>query len=237
MSCLVSSRLRITGAQLTDMEVDILADALRRNSTVESLDLSNNALRADACRSLQQTFRSNTCSLTSLCLDNTKIGDEGVVLLLDAIAESQLEYLSVRSCRITTAGCEAVSNIATDRQKRPRNLKALLLGGNMLKDDGLTALRPLFSQSVGLQLLELAHVGATDKGAEALAAAMSDAMLYLLTLDLGGNQIGRDGQSALVRAIQKHQTLLHFRVADWEIASSEITALRLLGTYGFASVQ
>ncbi|XP_026053786.1 NACHT, LRR and PYD domains-containing protein 12-like [Carassius auratus] len=151
----------LSGCNLTDQCCESVATALKLNSSLRELDLSNNDLK-----------------------------DSGGKLLFDALKspKCQLEILRLSICNFTDQCCES---LASALQSSNSCLKELDLSNNDLKDSGVKLIADaLKSPNCKLEKLRLSGCMVTKEGCSHLASALSLTSSHLRELDLSYNYPG-----------------------------------------------
>ncbi|XP_048051929.1 NACHT, LRR and PYD domains-containing protein 12-like isoform X2 [Megalobrama amblycephala] len=215
--------LMLWGCNITAEVCDALTSALRSNSHLRELDLSENKIgdegltllsdglkdphcklenlwlsqcniTAEGCAALTSALRSNS-HLRELDLSGNKIGDEGLMLLSDGLKDPhcKLEKLTLNSCNITVEGCAAL----TSALRSNSHLRELYLTVNKIGDKGLMLLSDgLKDPHCKLEKLELWMCYFAAEGCAALASALRSNS-HLRELDLFMNIIGDEGLTLL----------------------------------------
>ncbi|XP_051763715.1 NACHT, LRR and PYD domains-containing protein 12-like isoform X4 [Ctenopharyngodon idella] len=215
--------LMLWGCDITAEGCAALASALRSNSLLRELDLSENKIGGqgltllsdelkdphckleklwlsqcnitdEGCAALTSALRSNS-HLTELNLSENKIGDEGLMLLSDGLMDPhcKLENLMLSRCNITAEGCAALASALRSNS----HLRELNLSGNIIGDGGLTLLSDgLKDPHCKLEKLWLFDCNITAEGCAALASALRSNS-HLRELNLSGNIIGDGGLTLL----------------------------------------
>ncbi|KAJ8575981.1 hypothetical protein ON010_g3231 [Phytophthora cinnamomi] len=184
--------------KLTDEHVAALAAALKENSALVEVDLSDNGLTQASCASLAKGLRENK-TLKVLRIENNKCQDEGAVLLADELAahNTTLTYLDLGNNALTSVGMTPLL--------KAQSLKQLHLFNNKL-GEGLSELLPaLLANSV----IETFGIGANQLH-EMLSVTLFNAVHShpsLKTLEMGGNTLGQEGHSALDRLKEANPSL------------------------------
>ena len=144
-------------------------------------------------------------SLKNLELSHNRIGNPGVVALVDVLrtATPQLRWLWLDYNAIGEAGAAALRDWLTSESDAPASLVTLGLGGNLLGDAGARVMSELIERNGMLTELRLKGNAIGDAVAEALAAALkTNSSLTKLFLD--GNQFSETAQSTLRAAAPAH---------------------------------
>ncbi|XP_051764057.1 NACHT, LRR and PYD domains-containing protein 12-like isoform X44 [Ctenopharyngodon idella] len=229
-----------------------LASALRSNSLLRELNLSDNIIggpgltllsdglkdphckleklrlwgcyiTAEGCAALASALRSNS-HLRELDLTWNKIGDECLMLLSDGLKDPhcKLETLKLFDCNITAEGCAALASALRSNS----HLRELNLSGNIIGDGGLTLLSDgLKDPHCKLEKLRLEDCNITAEGCAALASALRSNS-HLRELDLTDNIIGGGGLTLLSDGLKDpHCKLEKLRLEDCNITAEGCAAL------------
>ncbi|XP_051763893.1 NACHT, LRR and PYD domains-containing protein 12-like isoform X27 [Ctenopharyngodon idella] len=229
-----------------------LASALRSNSLLRELNLSDNIIggpgltllsdglkdphckleklrlwgcyiTAEGCAALASALRSNS-HLRELDLTWNKIGDECLMLLSDGLKDPhcKLETLKLFDCNITAEGCAALASALRSNSL----LRELDLTGNIIGGGGLTLLSDgLKDPHCKLEKLWLSQCNITDEGCAALASALRSNS-HLRELNLSGNIIGDGGLTLLSDGLKDpHCKLEKLRLEDCNITAEGCAAL------------
>ncbi|XP_044177994.1 NLR family CARD domain-containing protein 3-like isoform X2 [Acropora millepora] len=228
--------------------------ALRVNTSLTSLDLSQNSIGVEGASSLSQTLRVNT-SLTSLCLYWNSIGDDGASSLSEALrVNTSLTSLDLYGNSIGDEGASSLSGAL----RVNTSLTSLNLGQNSIGDEGASSVSEALRVNTSLTSLNLSENSIGVEGGSSLSEALrvntSLTSLYLCvnsigvegassfsetlrvntsltSLDLTGNSIGVEGASSLSEALRVNTSLTSLYLARNSIgvegASSLSEALRV----------
>eukprot|EP01122_Echinamoeba_exundans_P014977 TRINITY_DN6928_c0_g1_i1.p1 TRINITY_DN6928_c0_g1~~TRINITY_DN6928_c0_g1_i1.p1 ORF type:complete len:617 (+),score=100.07 TRINITY_DN6928_c0_g1_i1:256-2106(+) len=208
----------------------VLAEAIRTNSTLQSLDLGRTRLWGESLSMICKSLQSNS-ALTSLHLPENNFGppsgaatelakaletnqtlktlnlykssieQEGVIQIILALMQNQtLEHLDLGHCELRKKGYETISELL----KKNRALKSVFLPGSFGGDDGALAIAEALRVNATLETLNLFDNIITDAGVKSLAEALK-LNQSLTQLDLGRNKISEIGgeflQSSLVDTV------------------------------------
>eukprot|EP01012_Entosiphon_sulcatum_P034917 TRINITY_DN4432_c0_g1_i2.p1 TRINITY_DN4432_c0_g1~~TRINITY_DN4432_c0_g1_i2.p1 ORF type:complete len:912 (+),score=193.61 TRINITY_DN4432_c0_g1_i2:568-3303(+) len=220
-------------AYYTNLSAMILADALRTNTVVRTLDLSNNYVGADGARGLAEMLKSNQW-ITKLDLSGNPVTDEGARALLDSLANND----SVVELLLVDAGVSSRMVTAVERacilNKQPTKVKHLLaelhrdspevteitlteLADNVVSDLDKYKLPRLVDTAIGLLAqalqgnttvtkLNFSFQQITDVGARHLAELLR-VNRALRSINLAHNLITNEGVKALLSALRLNDTI------------------------------
>ena len=200
--------------------------ALRVNTSLTSLDLSNNSIGDEGASSLSDALRVNT-SLTSLNLPGNSIGDEGASSLSEALrVNTSLTSLDLSNNSIGVEGASSLS----EALRVNTSLTSLNLRYNPIGGEGASSLSEALRVNTSLTTLYLFLNSIGDEGASSLSEALR-VNTSLTSLDLSNNSIGVEGASSLSEALRVNTSLtslnLRYNPISGEGASSLSEALRV----------
>ncbi|XP_031241108.1 NACHT, LRR and PYD domains-containing protein 4 isoform X2 [Mastomys coucha] len=204
----VLKHLVLANCSLSEQCWDLLSEVLRRNKTLNHLDISSNDLKdeglkvlcgalslpdsvlislsmryclitATGCQDLAEVLRNNQ-NLRSLQVSNNKIEDAGVKLLCDAIKHPNchLQNIGLEACALTGACCEDLASTFT----HCNTLWGINLLENALDHSGLVVLfKALKQQQCTLHVLGL-RITDFDKETQEFLIAEEEKIPYLRIL-------------------------------------------------------
>ncbi|KAG9061306.1 hypothetical protein KI688_007284 [Linnemannia hyalina] len=225
-----------------------LAETLKTNSTLTTLNLRDNSIGDNGAQALSAALKINS-TLTILDLGHNSIGDNGAQALSEALnTNSTLTTLNLYINSITDNGAKALS----EALKTNSTLTTLNLGHNSIRENGVKALAEalktnstlttlnLYTNWIGvngvqalsealeinstLTTLDLAYSGIGENGVKALAEALKTNST-LTTLNLGHNSIGDNGAQALSEALKTNSTLTTLKLYTNSIGDNGVQAL------------
>ena len=176
-----------------------LAEAIRLNRTLTHLDLSANDIGDLGTEVICKALQSNHV-MTHLILYGNTIGNSGAVALAEALKSpaTQLSYLHLDGCRITTFGVEILAGaLQTNRSLTHLNLATLSISSSA------TALAEALQLNRTLTHLDLSHNQISDTGAIQLAQTLLDKNNTLAHLNLMSNNINAEGKAKLELVSEK----------------------------------
>ncbi len=147
--------------------VTILATAVGKSRTLQTLDLQQNQITDAGAKALAAAVEKSG-TLQTLSLDNNQITDAGAIALATAVENSiTLQTLHLYNNQITDAGAIALAAAVGNS----RTLQALYLSDNQITDAGAIALATAVEKSIALQTLSLSNNSISDTGVSAIIAA------------------------------------------------------------------
>ncbi|KAF9961236.1 hypothetical protein BGZ72_004377 [Mortierella alpina] len=178
-------------------ELELLAEALKTNSTLATLDLNNTSTLDEGAVLIAEALKLNA-SLTALNLRGNSIGRIGAKALAEALKiNSNLANLSLQGNSIGDHGAKALA----EALKINSSLTTLDLQKNSIGDHGATELAAALKTNSTLTTLELQHNSIWFKGFLEFSEAIK-ANSTLVTLDLQKNKIGAARAKALAEALK-----------------------------------
>ena len=182
--------------------VKALADCLKHNTNLQTLNLHSNKIYGDVTKALADCLKHHT-NLQALDLHSNIIGSDGAKALADCLRHhTNLQTLDLHSNIIGSDGAKALA----DCLKHHTNLQTLHLDYNNIGSDGAKALADCLKHHTNLQTLNLHSNNIGSDGAKALADCLKH-HTNLQTLILSSNNIGSDGAKALADCLKHHTNL------------------------------
>ncbi|XP_053985512.1 leucine-rich repeat-containing protein 74B-like [Hylaeus volcanicus] len=200
---LLSSEINLQYYGVDPRIIRPLCEALMENTTVQTINLTENWLSEDACYHLTDLLLRNSF-VNTLLLSGCRIGAKGVERLQDGISNNTtLIRLDLSNCNIGAEGLDYVATSVCNSS----SLESLSLNDNHLDEFCVDALQKLVSCSDTLQQLELSwnslYTAVTwrklSKGIENSVA--------LADLDLSWNALGKECVPYLRQLLVRSPTL------------------------------
>ena len=149
---------------------EYIFDALKKNTSLTSLDLGGNNIGAAGAKYIFYALKENT-SLTTLYLRDNNIGAAGAKYIADALKENtSLTTLYLSSNNIGDAGAKYIA----DALKENTSLTTLDLFGNNIGDAGAKDIAEALKVNTSLTSLDLINNNIGSAGAKAIADALKD---------------------------------------------------------------
>ena len=216
--------------QLKPVECLGVANLLKSQKELVSLDLNNSDLVSLGCKQICLLLKSSDNKLCRLNLSNNRIEDEGVEYLAEALTHSNCKLnninlsknfisdkgvmhlakaLTKSNCKLNrlnlssgNIGKEGVMYLAKVLTDRNCKLNSLNLSSNYISDDGAKHLAgALTNGNCKLNSLVLSFGNLSPEGVKHLATALTDSSCKLKSLDLSGNTIRGEGVKHLTKAL------------------------------------
>ena len=173
-----------------------LSEALRLNTSLTSLDLPLNFICNKEASSLSEALIVNT-SLTSLGLSQNYIFAEGAFFLSEALkVNNSLTSLDLSDNSIADDGANSLS----EALKVNASITVLNLSDNRIKNEGANSLSEALKVNASITILNLSGNRIKNEGANSLSEALR-LNSCLTSLDLSGNRIKNEGANCLSEAL------------------------------------
>lgn len=225
---------------IKEEEVELLADALKENNHLTSLQLSTtlkDPIGITGIRALFQSIKSNH-HLHSLKLLHINMNEEIAQILAETLkGHRSLSSLTLSNCHLDAKGLPFIA----DALKNHSILARLSLSSNQLKIEGAQLIAEILKENKYLTSLDLSSNDIGIEGAEALITSLKEnphlthlnlafnhleakgATLitqllkensYLLSLDISHNNIGVEGTKAIAEELKKNQSLAFLNLSN-----------------------
>ena len=219
-SCLKLQNLDLSERFVSEGDVVLVAEALKVNSTLTKLCLSDNGIGDQGATGLTEALKVNS-ALTVLDLDYNGIGDQGATGLAEALkVNSALTMLALDDNGIGGQGATGLA----DALKVNSTLTWLNLNGNGIGDQGATGLSKVLIVNSALTVLDLEDNGIGDQGGTGLAEALK-VNSALTELNLTNNRIGDQGATDLAEALKVNSALTELYLTVNRIGDQGATGL------------
>ncbi|NXA41590.1 NLRC3 protein, partial [Eudromia elegans] len=197
-----------------------LAEALLTNHRLTTLHLQKNSIGTHGARKIAEALKQN-CSLKELILSSNCVGDDGSVALAEALkVNHSLQSLDLQSNSISNAGVTALTwALCFNKGLINLNLRENSIG----KEGGPAIARALRTNST-LRKLDLAANLLHDEGVKAIALAMKENRA-LTSLHLQWNFIQAKAVTALAQALQSNSSLASLDLQENTIGDEGMAAL------------
>eukprot|EP00756_Hemistasia_phaeocysticola_P000313 Hpha_TRINITY_DN10216_c0_g1::TRINITY_DN10216_c0_g1_i1::g.35066::m.35066 len=224
------TKLHLQASSATDVSVGSLADSLRANTVVTSVDLRGNLIEAPGAHAIAECLTVNT-KLTSLDLSDNGISSLGCVALVEALkCNNSITSLSVDGNALVNAKDRAQLQTLVTLNQKPPDLKAAVLavrsggpriidlsydpraqcqaGGSPAEQLDCWAAEVLAEALVGnrtVEVLNMCDQHVADRGARAFAE-MLRRNEKLDRLNLFANAVTDEGCRAIIAALEANNT-------------------------------
>ena len=175
-----------------------LAECLKFNTSLKTLNLNGNVIDADGAAALGQCLE-NTTSLTTLSLNGNGIGVEGAATLGKCLQYNK--SLTMLNLHLNAYGGDGAAAVG-ECLKHNTSLRTLNLHLNENNGDGAASLGECLKHNKSLKTLNLHLNGNGYHGAVAALVECLKCNTSLRTLNLDGNGIADDGPDALILCLR-----------------------------------
>lgn len=191
--------------------LQLLAEALQRQSSIRMLDLSHNPIPPEGAKALENALQQTnlqrlyarrcqlgsglqTASCQEIYLDGNGLSNEGVVALAKLHIKSNIQVLDLSHNAIHANGAKALAEMMSKNER----LKKAIFRGCQLEDSGALEIA-VGLENTACQEIDLDGNAITDEGAKAVASGLK-MNTGLLKLILDWNKIADGGAKALAAA-------------------------------------
>ena len=158
------------------------------------------------------SFYMSVASVTCLNIPHCSIGDHGVkILAKNDNSLASLEVINLLGCGLTIEGLRVLF------KKVNNGLTHLLLAGNAISNDGISALISSHVQLQHLIELDVTQIKMSATGAVALSNFLRLKKNSLESLNISTNDIGDDGALAIAESLQFNNSLLQLIISRCKI--------------------
>ena len=212
--------LNLSDNSIGDAGASSLSQALTENSSLITLNLNGNSIGHAGASSLSQALTAN-CSLSTINLSRNLLGDAGASSLSLALtSNSSLSTLDLSFNLIDGAGASSLFQALTANS----SLTSLDLMYNSVGNDGALSLSQALAANSSLTSLDLSNNRIDEAGALSLSQALT-ANSSLTTLRISSNSIGDTGASSLSRALTANSTLTTLKLRGNSIGDAGASSL------------
>jgi len=200
---------------LSALERTTIANALKENTNLKTLELGWNQLFKEGCKELANALKVNK-SLTRLMIGFNAVGNEGCEALATVLKHDNttLTDLNLAFNDIQSAGVSAIAQTLLCN----KSLLRLDLSSNLIGTEGIQTLAEAMAVNQTLTSLNLKCTGMTCDSCKLLAPALekNHSVTHLI---LESNGIRNTGAIALANALvkKKNTTLYDLNLSDNEI--------------------
>jgi Ran GTPase-activating protein (RanGAP) involved in mRNA processing and transport len=174
--------LELWGNEITSQGVSILANVLHNNTTLKELRLSDNHVSDSGIQHLARILSINSSNLKGLDLDSNSITDEGAQYLSEMLKmNSRLTYLRLSKNKIGNQGVQLLANALAQHST---SLKELSLSMNCsMSDSTVDSLVNMLKQNLSLKKLDIHGCKLSWTGTTKLRMVVKDRTNFNLIYD------------------------------------------------------
>ncbi|RUS85265.1 hypothetical protein EGW08_006966 [Elysia chlorotica] len=180
-----------------------LSRTLKKNNTIEKLDLEGNWIEANGCTSIADMLSENIY-ISDLILSENRTGNDGAIALCAILIKNDnINKLDLSGNVLTDASAESICEML----KKNTALKHLLLRHNNFEENGAVHFKEALATNESLETLDLSWNKFRTKGAIYIAEGIQE-NFGLRCLNFAMNGLGSEGAEAMGRALKVNRTLL-----------------------------
>ncbi|XP_028522405.1 protein NLRC3-like [Apis cerana] len=198
-----------------------LSEALMKNPTVNTINLTGNWLSEDACYHLNELLLKNNI-IHTLLLSGCKIGANGVAKLYDGIFTNEtLKKLDLSDCNLRKEGIDYLVQAICNNE----SIETLLLNHNHLDESCSDALQKLVNCSKTIKHLELSwnSLYTTETWKKFIRGFEENETL--LDLDLSWNALGKECISYLRRLLLRSLILKKLHLNGNRFTNDDVSVI------------
>ncbi|KAM8961903.1 leucine-rich repeat-containing protein 74B [Pelodytes ibericus] len=193
--------------------VKALALSLVTNTSIVSLDLSDNWLEGDGAAAISDMLKEN-CYISELHLSDNKLALKGAKSFSHMLGENTtLRKINLSGNEFNDQTAPYFSEALINNQK----LESVDLSHNMFGNGSGEVLGTAIAENTGMLELNLSWNHFHGKGAVAIAKGLG-ANIFLHSLDLSYNGFGNDGAMALGEALKINNVLEELNISNNRIS-------------------
>ncbi|XP_018646038.1 nalp (nacht, leucine rich repeat and pyrin domain containing)-related [Schistosoma mansoni] len=210
-------KLSLQHRGIGNLEIKLITEALRHNTTITWLDLSYNVLEVNSLSFLSKVLKENTF-IQTLLLSECKLRKDGLMELYnDLIKNVTIKNLDLSGCDLGDSSCSMLAEILTMN----RVLTYLNLARNQIGSDGAELLGDAISSNDTLFKIDLSWNSIANKGALDIAKGLKE-NIRISVCYLSWNGFSDKSGLEVAQIIKENTTLeelylQHNRISDKEI--------------------
>ena len=214
------SSIALYNEQVTDEELEELAETLKDNHIVKRITLGNiTGLSEKGIRAIAEVLTVNKTINAVLLLGN-QINDAGIKILADTFAVNHtITEFSLGDDDFTTEGFKHIANLIGNN----KSIEKFALYQNQISDQKVEIIADALKDNTTLQELDLSDNNITNIGAEFLIEALV-INTTLVKIDLDNSQINPELLQKIASYLEKNQSMS----GSQEYQNEEVTQKKTL---------
>ena len=217
------------GSDIKDSNVFELADVIKTNTSLKSLNLFHTNINDDAFISLVHALKENS-SVNSLTFYHLTISSKVVIELVKVLKENTLiQDLSFSGINIDTI-VELMNAVKDNRTLKSLFLEQILFSDETVIDEKVIELTNALKENTSIKVLSFAYNNINDKGMIGFANLLKDNS-NLSFLYLGFNNIDNAGVITLINGLKDNSNLKSLDLSYNNIGDEGMIALVNLLNY------
>jgi len=195
-----SQMISLSWSALCDEDMKMIAEELKTNKTVHSLNLSQNRLSNEGAIAIAELLEVNK-TINKMSLSSNDISSDGAARLARALTINQtLIYLKIGKNPLCDSGIETIC----EALKTNKTLQAIWIDGTQISIIGVKLIAEMLRVSTTLQGLDMGYNNITDDGAQFIAEALK-VNKSLTRFYMASSEVTDIGALALAKAIEVHR--------------------------------
>ena len=213
--------LDMSNNKISDDGVIAISDYLKRNSLLEKLNLSKNKITDKGANMIAEALQLNT-TLKQLDLSINKIFGDGATAISNIlITNKSLQELNMSKNEITNKGAKMIA----EALQLNTTLKQLDLSINKIFDDGATAISDVLKGNITLQELNISHNNITNKGIKKITEVIQ-INSTLQNINISKNHISSDGLLYFMETVKNNCTLQVVNITHNNVTRSGFRSIK-----------
>lgn len=193
--------LDLTQNSFGDGQCENLSIFIKNNTNLKSLDLTKNYITSDGCAILSNGLLDNK-SIDTLNLEENNIGENGIDEILKGVKTSQITNLILKNTLFYDEGCKHIPEHLTNFIF----LKKLNLDSNYISEVGIEQISEYIKATKHLESLSLVENPIHEKGCKLLFGAL-EKNTSLRSLNISKTYISNVGCKFVLSSLTKNKTL------------------------------
>ncbi|XP_066512908.1 ribonuclease inhibitor-like [Hoplias malabaricus] len=215
--------LGLARCRLGKQSCEHLKSVLLKNSSLKTLDLSDNDLQDSGVEKLCDGLKSEDCKLETLRLARCRLGKQSCEHLKSVLLEkSSLKNLDLSNNDLQDSG---VKKLCDGLKSEDCKLETLRLNYCDLSEDSCDSLASVLSSDSTLKELDLSDNDLEDSGVKKLCDGLKSPRCKLETLRLAGCRLGKHSCKHLRSVLLKNSSLKNLDLSNNDLQDSGVKEL------------
>lgn len=183
--------------------IEIVAEVLKFNETLTSIDLSNNEIEEDRAKLIAEALKVNE-TLTSIDLSDNEIGEEGAKLIAEVLKENEtLVSIDLSDNAIGEASVKTI----VEALKINKTITNLNFAYNPIGKEGAKLIAEALKVNKTLTSINCSNNGIGEEGANLILEALK-VNKTLTSIDFSANGIGGDVEKLIFDAVEVNKNYI-----------------------------
>lgn len=209
--------ISIANNYISDSIPAIALGLCKRGVSARMVDLSRNRISGDICKKMSQVLEGFRFSIACLSVEGNPIGDSGLVALFHAVRGTNLQYLELSACGLTSHSGVVIADMIASCSL----LNSLQLDGNDLGDDAITEVATAYGNSSTMGSINLERTNMGSVGCLAMAAAIRKQKKTRALRLAENHKLAPKDILAVLDSLATIPTLEHLDLSDLRLVDSE----------------